>query len=121
MEKEKAIEGVRTTILNPDDTSASNARAMVIHALRAGPQTTIDLREVWGVMSPAPRIFELKALGHVIVANTVDARTADGVWHRGVAKYVLLELRCDVMGHSMPPAANDSANVAASAQLSLID
>jgi Helix-turn-helix domain len=115
MEKKKAAEATQKKTLNRNDTSASNARAIIIQALRDGPKTTIQLREDWGVMSPAPRIFELKALGHIIVANAVDARTADGVLHRGVAQYVLLEQRCEAMGDSMPPAANDSPCVAASA------
>ncbi len=71
-------------------TSASNARAIIIQALRTEPQTTIDLRERWGIMAPAPRILELKFRGYNIASIPVSAYTADGVLHRGVARYVLL-------------------------------
>jgi hypothetical protein len=82
-EKRKATEAAQNTKLNRNDTSASNARAIIIQALRAGPKTTIELREDWGVMAPAPRILELKLRGYVIASVPVSACTADGVLHRG--------------------------------------
>jgi Helix-turn-helix domain len=101
MDKKKAAEAARNKNLNRKDTSASNARAIIIQALRTGPQTTIDLRERWGVMAPAPRVLELKVRGYVIASVPVSAFTADGVQHRGVARYVLL---------SEPKPANDAAS-----------
>ena len=100
MEKNKATEAAQKVTLNRNDTSASNARAIIIQALRDGPQTTIDLRERWGIMAPAPRILELKLRGYVIASFPVSAYTADRVQHRGVARYVLL---------SEPKPANDDA------------
>ena len=99
-EKNKATEAAQNVTLNRNDTSASNARAIIIQALRTGPKTTIELREQWGVMAPAPRILELKLRSYNIITLPVSAYTADGVQHRGVARYVLL---------SEPTAANDDA------------
>lgn len=90
MEKNKATEAAQNTNLNSNDTSASTQRARVIQALRTGPKTTIELRRDWGIMQPAPRVFELKARGYVIVTTPVSAQTDDGAVHRGVARYVLL-------------------------------
>jgi hypothetical protein len=100
MKKEKATEAAQNTKLNRNDTIASNARAIIIQALRTSPKTTIELREQWGVMAPAPRILELKLRGYVIASVPVSAYTADGVLHRGVARYVLL---------SEPKPENDAA------------
>jgi hypothetical protein len=100
MKKNKATEAAQNKTLSRNDTSASNARAIIIQALRTGPQTTIDLRERWGIMAPAPRILELKLRAHNIASIPVSAYTADGVLHRGVARYVLL---------SEPTPANDAA------------
>ena len=100
MKKNKATEAAQKVTLNRNDSSASNARAIIIQALRTGPKTTIELREQWGVMAPAPRILELKLRGFNIVTVPVSAFTADGVQHRGVARYILL---------AEPTAANDDA------------
>lgn len=90
MEKKKATEAAQNKTLNPNDTSASNARAIIIQALRAGPQTTIDLRERWGIMAPAPRVLELRLRGYIIASVPVVALTADGIRHCGVARYCLI-------------------------------
>lgn len=76
--------------LNRNDTSAANGRAVIVQALRTGPKTTIDLREHWGVMAPAPRILELRMRGFVIASVPVAAYTADGIRHCGVARYCLM-------------------------------
>ena len=102
MKKNKATEAAQKVTLNRNDSSASNARAIIIQALRTGPKTTIQLREQWGVMAPAPRILELKLRGFNIITVPVSAYTADGVQHRGVARYILL---------AEPTAANDDAIV----------
>ena len=98
MKKNKAAEAAQNKTLSRNDTSTSNARAIIIQALRDGPQTTIDLRERWGIMAPAPRILELKLRGFNIITVPVSAFTSDGVQHRGVARYILL---------AEPTAAND--------------
>ena len=94
-----------------NDNSASSQRARVIQALRTGPKTTIELRRDSGIMQPAPRVFELKARGYIIVTTPVSATTDDGVLHRGVARYVLLnESRSPESATLAPDAsANDSS------------
>ncbi|MDP1680962.1 MAG: helix-turn-helix domain-containing protein [Burkholderiales bacterium] len=75
--------------LNPNNTSASNARAIILAALRTGPQTTVALRHEHGVMSPAPRVLELRERGYQIDTVRVHAATPDGVNHHSVALYML--------------------------------
>jgi Helix-turn-helix domain len=75
--------------IDMNNTSASNQRLAILAELRAGPQTTITLRQ-HGVMHPAARIQELKQQGHNIQTVRVASVTPDGVLHRSVAKYVLL-------------------------------
>ena len=100
MQRRNLVKVIESKTLNRHDTSASNARENIIKALLTGPKTTIELREQWGVMAPAPRILELKRLGWIIVTFPVSAFTADGVKHRGVARYALLR---------EPTAANNGA------------
>jgi len=90
MKKNRATEATQNVTLNHNDTSASNARAIIIRALRIEPKTTIQLREQLGVMTSAQRIFELNLRGFCIASSRVSAFTADGIRHRGVARYVLL-------------------------------
>ena len=90
MDKNKATEAAQISNQHPNDNSASTQRARVIQALRTGPKTTIELRRDWGTMQPAPRVFELKLRGYVIVTTPISAHTDDGALHRGVARYVLL-------------------------------
>lgn len=75
--------------LNPHNTSASNARQIILRALRMGPKTTIQLREQHGIMSPAPRVLELRERGYAIDTVRVLDATVDGIRHIAVAKYVL--------------------------------
>lgn len=109
MEKKKAAEAAQKSVNATNNTSASWGRASIIQALRIGPKTTVELREQWGVMSPAPRILELREIGHIIVTVPVSAFTADGVKHKGVARYTLLhEVRPGSLGNlSDRSAAND--------------
>ena len=75
--------------LNPNNTSATNQRAIILEALKQSPKTTVQLRYELGIMQPAPRILELKARGHNINTIRVETYTPDGIKHRKVAKYVL--------------------------------
>ena len=74
---------------NANNTTASNQRAIILRALKIAPQTTITLRHNLGIMQPAPRIFELRGLGHDIHTEMVREETPDNISHKGVAKYVL--------------------------------
>jgi Helix-turn-helix domain len=94
MGKKRAATALTVTThqkINRKDTSSANGRAIVIQALRICPQTTVQLRDVWGVMAPAPRVLELREAGNVIHTHRVKATTGDGVNHHGVARYVLLK------------------------------
>jgi len=73
------------------DTSIQSQRARILDALEGEPsgKSTIDLRENHGVMSPAPRVLELRRMGHKIETVYVERFTPDGVRHRSVALYVL--------------------------------
>ncbi len=74
--------------LSPHNTTAENQRAIILQALRTGPKTTVELRHQFGIMSPAPRIFELRR-AHQIDTVFVRAETPDSINHVCVAKYVL--------------------------------
>ena len=76
--------------LNPHNTSISNQRAIILDALKESPKTTVELRHDYGIMQPAPRIFELKQRGYNITSLFVNCLTPDGIKHHSVAKYVLL-------------------------------
>ncbi len=76
-------------LLNANNTTATNQRAIILQALKIAPQTTISLRHDLGIMQPAPRIFELRNLGHDIHTEIVRQETPDNISHKGVAKYVL--------------------------------
>jgi hypothetical protein len=110
MEKKKATEAAQDSSLKLHDTSASAQRARVIQALRTGAKTTIQLREEWGVMSPAPRVLELRMRGYDIETVPVSAATADGVLHRAVARYASLHepVSREVARSTSIDAANDA-------------
>lgn len=71
------------------DNSTLAQRRRALKALVAGPQSTIELRRRWDILSPAPRIKELRDQGCVILTNWVHHETDYGKLHR-VALYVLV-------------------------------
>lgn len=76
--------------LNPNDTSTENQRQIILEALRAGSKDTVTLRAEYGIMSPAPRIFELRhRFGYDIDRVNITRYTDDGVKHNRVALYIL--------------------------------
>ena len=81
-------EAKRDSRLSPHNTTAENQRAIILQALRTGPKTTVELRHQFGIMSPAPRIFELRR-EHQIDTVFIKAETPDQIKHVCVAKYVL--------------------------------
>ncbi len=91
--KNKAVRAgtqtAKSKTLHPHNTSLSNQRAIILEALKDGPKTTIDLRHDYGIMQPAPRIFELIARGQDIGSSRVPCFTPDGIKHKAVARYVL--------------------------------
>ncbi len=66
-------------------SSNSNAaqRGRLLHYLKQhGSITTLQARQVLAVMSPAPRIKELRDLGYSIITNWVKGIDSAGVEHR---------------------------------------
>src|SRR5678815_795668 len=70
------------------DNSTAAQRKRALEALGTGPKSTIELRRRWDILSPAPRIKELRDRGYVIVTDWVQHATDCGQLHR-VALYVL--------------------------------
>lgn len=74
-----------------NDNSAHNQRLKLLDwLLEKGAITTAQAREYLDIMSPAPRIMELRKVGYLI--NTVwDSWTSEhGIKHR-IARYVLVK------------------------------
>jgi hypothetical protein len=65
-------------------------RVRLLEALRKAPVTTFEARDVLSVTHPASRVQELRDTGYKIFTGKVFAQDAAGVWHGGVARYVLL-------------------------------
>jgi hypothetical protein len=73
-------------------------RKKIVSLLRKKPTHTIQFRENHSLISPAPRIKELRDKGYGIETQKIKAQSIDGRWHNNIALYVLI---------SEPPA-NDS-------------
>jgi hypothetical protein len=91
MKKEKATQAAQNKTPSFKDNSGASQRARVIEALRSGPKNTLELRADWGVLMPAPRIFELNERGWQISKISVKAATPDGVLHSGIARYFIVK------------------------------
>lgn len=75
--------------LNLNDTSTANQIAIVEAALRDGPKSTVELRYEYGIMHPAGRVQDLRAMGYQIDTVRIASYTPDGIRHHSIAKYVL--------------------------------
>jgi len=74
------------------DNSAHNQRLKLLDwFFERGSITTSEAREHLDIMSPAPRIMELKRAGYLIVTVTNNWTSAHGISHKGVARYVLTQ------------------------------
>ncbi|WP_448556022.1 helix-turn-helix domain-containing protein [Thalassotalea montiporae] len=72
-----------------NDVSSASQRAQILDYLqRNGSATTLDIRNELHILSPAPRVLELRERGHNINTVWVNCATPDGKKHR-IAKYVL--------------------------------
>ena len=91
-ESTRPDEGIKTGATDKlivTDTSAKTQRDLIMCVLNQhGSATTIDFRAM-GIMSPAPRIMELKKLGFNIVATLEYDHDHAGVKHSRVARYWL--------------------------------
>ena len=79
----------QTKPLNLHDTTINNQQQICLRVLAISPQSTIDLRHIYGVMMPAARVKELRNMGYDIATVRVTQTTPDNISHKGVAKYVL--------------------------------
>ena len=87
--KGTALEATPAKVPNSNDTSTNNQHQIILSALRKRPQSTIELRHVYGIMMPAARIKELRDMDYQIDTVRVDEYTPDNIKHHAVAKYVL--------------------------------
>jgi len=72
-----------------NDVSAASQRAQILSYLKEhGSATTIDIRNVLHILSPAPRIWELRGKGVHIDTYRENQPTPDGKQHY-IARYVL--------------------------------
>lgn len=77
---------------NFNDNSAQNQRLKLLDYLfEHGSITTSEARIKLDVMSPAPRILELKANGYLINTVPVNWLSKHGINHKGIARYVLTQ------------------------------
>lgn len=51
----------------PSAEAASAQAAAVLEALRGGPRTTTELREMVGCLSPASRVLDLRKAGYRVL------------------------------------------------------
>ncbi len=73
-----------------NDISSATQRAQILsYLIENGSATTLEIRDVLHIMSPAPRILELRAQGHKIETYRDNGTTPDKKVHR-IARYVLL-------------------------------
>ncbi|XPF93848.1 helix-turn-helix domain-containing protein [Colwellia sp. RE-S-Sl-9] len=91
MTKDKAASNNGTHQSNDTlDISAASQRVQILEYLeKYGSATTLQIRDELHILSPAPRILELRAQGHNIETYRVNEKTPDNKAH-SVAKYVLL-------------------------------
>ncbi|OGT07193.1 MAG: hypothetical protein A2X78_03850 [Gammaproteobacteria bacterium GWE2_37_16] len=80
---------------NIDDTALPSQRQRLLDWLRKEPITTLQARRLLNILSPAPRVHELRHKdGHNIVTNKIEDITSEGKPHR-VGQYVLLSGKFD--------------------------
>jgi len=70
-------------------TASNDRKALLNHLIEYVRITTLQAREELGVMSPAPRIFELRGLGYNIITHRRYERDITGRNHYQ-AEYVLM-------------------------------
>ncbi len=77
------------------ETTAQRDR--LLEALQDGPLSTVEIREELDILSPAPRIRELRQDGYTIATMRENIKIGLNS-HRGVARYVLLGGRVEIGG-----------------------
>jgi hypothetical protein len=90
MKKDITPDKKNNALLKSIDTSASTQRMQILALLKLYSSiNTLEFREVHGILSPAPRVFELRLMGYEILTHLEDIRTPDGRLHKRVARYYL--------------------------------
>jgi hypothetical protein len=96
------------SILESKDTSQAAAtlkdRKKIVSLLRIKPTHTLQFREKHSLISPAPRIKELRDKGYEIETLKIRAQAINGRWHNNIALYTLI---------SEPPANDKEIELAA--------
>lgn len=87
--------------LNSIQASTQRDRMHILALLKQKPRHTIEFREQHGLISPAPRIKELRTKGYNIKTALIKAYSQDGRLHSKVALYTFI---------SEPPATNRAIN-----------
>jgi len=83
-------EEFNTDVLKSKSTSTETQQKKCLALLKLGPQTSYSLRAN-GIAQCAARIFELRAMGHVITTERVKAIDSDKFVHVGAARYHLVK------------------------------
>lgn len=82
-----------TSATSKRDSIGSNTaeaqRKRLLEALRNGSISTLEARRNLDILSPAPRVLELRRAGHPILTNWTHEPSDCGKLHR-VARYVLM-------------------------------
>jgi|TARA_B110000240_G_C13057172_1_gene265967 hypothetical protein len=77
-------------LLKNKDTSSSTQRMQILALLKRHLSiNTLEFRDIHGILSPAPRVFELRLMGYEILTHLENIRTPDGRLHKRVARYYL--------------------------------
>jgi hypothetical protein len=75
------------------NTTAQAQRKRLLDALiELGAVNTLYARDILNVMAPAPRIKELRELGHHIHTDRITIKDRNGFIHDNVARYVLIAI-----------------------------
>jgi len=85
--KSPTLDQKNEALLKNNDTSAATQRRQIIALLnKFQSQNTPEFRR-YGIMAPAPRIFELRQMGYNIAKVLETYIDETGKVHHGVARY----------------------------------
>lgn len=79
----------KSSVYNSKDTSAFTQRNQILALLTEKQSINTPEFRARGFMAPAPRIFELRAMGHDIRKVLETYTDEHGKVHHGVARYYL--------------------------------
>jgi len=89
MEKANSQINANQPLVSAHSTAEGDRRAILKHLVKHVRLTTLQAREELGVMSPAPRVLELRRMGHKIVTHRRYDRDITGRNHYQ-GEYVLM-------------------------------